>query len=53
MYPSIKPGSIVFIEPAPMFHLFEYGDIVAWKLEKGFIVHRIIRKFEKIKSYFL
>ncbi len=52
MYPSIKPGSVVFIEPATDVSSFEYGDIVAWKLEKGFIVHRIIRKFEKDKKLF-
>jgi signal peptidase I len=46
MYPSIKPGSIVFIEsftddlqPVP-------GDIIAWKKESGFVVHRLIRKEE-------
>ncbi|MDP4224240.1 MAG: signal peptidase I [Bacteroidota bacterium] len=54
MYPSIKPGSIVFIEsftddsqPVP-------GEIIAWKKESGFVVHRLFR-IEEIdnKKYFI
>jgi signal peptidase I len=43
MYPTIKPGSVIYIdrmdtamEPAP-------GEIIAWKKEAGFVVHRLIR----------
>lgn len=52
MYPSIKPRSIVFIEPAADISALEKDDIIAWKLEKGFVVHRIVRKFEKDDKLF-
>lgn len=52
MFPSIKPGSIVFIEPASDISALEKGTIIAWKLEKGFVVHRIVRKFEKDNQIF-
>lgn len=53
MFPSIKPGSIVFIEPASDISALEKGTIIAWKLEKGFVVHRIVRKFEKDNQIFV
>jgi signal peptidase I len=43
MYPTVKPGSIIYIdnpadsdEPVP-------GEIIAWKKDSGFIVHRLVR----------
>lgn len=43
MYPTIKPGSIVLIEPLaddlPPFP----GEIIAWKRDSGFVVHRLAR----------
>lgn len=53
MYPSIKPRSIVFIEPATDISALGNGDIIAWKLEKGFVVHRIVRKSEKDNQVFI
>ncbi len=42
MYPSIKPGSVVFIEPFADGSLPVSGEIIAWKKETGFVVHRLI-----------
>ena len=43
MYPSIKPGTIIFIEPFTVNNDPEPGEIVAWKRESGFVVHRLVR----------
>jgi len=51
MYPSIKPGSIVLIEPLAENIPPSPGEIIAWKRESGFVVHRlvcIIKKGDKI-----
>lgn len=52
MYPSIKPRSLVYIEPAYLPAL-RTGDIVVWKLDTGFVMHRIVRKFEKNNQVFV
>lgn len=43
MYPTIKPGSVVLIEPLfsnlPPFP----GEIIAWKRDSGFVVHRLVK----------
>ena len=40
MFPTIKAGSLIYIEPdidpSP-------GEIIAWKREEGFVVHRLVR----------
>ncbi len=43
MYPSIKPGSIIYIEPVESNNEPASGDIIAWKKDSGFVVHRLIR----------
>jgi signal peptidase I len=43
MYPAIKPGSIIYIEPLDESALLTPGDIIAWKRESGLVVHRLIR----------
>jgi signal peptidase I len=43
MYPSIKPGSIVLIEPFTAGSYPSPGEIIAWKRESGFVVHRLVR----------
>jgi signal peptidase I len=54
MYPSVKPGSVVFIEPfkdgtAPLT-----GEIIAWKRESGLVVHRLISSYiQKGRRYFV
>jgi signal peptidase I len=47
MYPSIKPGSVIYIEPVLHTDLLERGDIIVWKRDSGFVAHRLVRKFEK------
>lgn len=41
MYPAIKPGSFIYIDPCN--EQVEDGDIIAWKFEKGIVVHRLVR----------
>jgi len=43
MYPSIRPGSVIFIEPLGEESGPAPGEIIAWKRESGFVVHRLIR----------
>jgi signal peptidase I len=43
MYPSIKPGSIILIEPLAEALHPSPGEIIAWKRESGFVVHRLVR----------
>jgi len=43
MYPSIKPGSIILIEPLAETLPPSPGEIIAWKRESGFVVHRLVR----------
>jgi signal peptidase I len=43
MYPSIKPGSIIFIDPLRENTDPLRGEMIAWKRDTGFIVHRLIR----------
>ena len=43
MYPSIKPGTTIFIGPQTEYTDLVPGEIIAWKRESGFVVHRFIR----------
>lgn len=43
MYPSIKPGSMVLIEPLNIKGLPHPGEIIAIRREQGLIVHRLSR----------
>ena len=40
MYPAIKPGSFIYIDPCN--EQVKAGDIIAWKCEKGIVVHRLL-----------
>jgi signal peptidase I len=53
MYPSIKPGSIIIIEPLKVKGPPVPGEIIAIQREKGLIVHRLtgIIKKEGITFY--
>ncbi len=42
MYPSVKPGSVILLEPYPPLHQPEKGEIIAWKRDSGFVVHRLV-----------
>jgi signal peptidase I len=43
MYPSIKPGSVILIEPAPAGYFPSPGEIIAWKRKSGLVAHRLVR----------
>jgi signal peptidase I len=43
MFPAIKPGSVILIEPVTDEEPPVPGDIIAWKRDSGFVVHRLIR----------
>lgn len=43
MYPSIKPGSVILIEPITLKGPPVPGEIIAIKRESGLIVHRLVR----------
>ena len=54
MYPSIKPGSVIFIEPFKIGAEPIPGEIIAWKRDSGFVVHRLIRCYiQKHQKYFI
>jgi signal peptidase I len=43
MYPTVKPGSIIYIEPLIENMSPVPGEIIAWKRESGFVVHRLVK----------
>lgn len=43
MYPAIKPGSLIIIEPISQKGKPVEGEIIAIKREKGIIVHRLTK----------
>ena len=43
MYPCIKPGSLILIEPVKIKGIPVPGEIVAIKRESGLVVHRVRR----------
>jgi len=47
MYPLIKPGSLIYIEPLVEDTVPAPGEITALKKDSGFIVHRLVRIFEE------
>jgi signal peptidase I len=47
MYPCIKPGSLILIEPVILKGPPKPGEIIAIKRENGLIVHRLVRTFSK------
>jgi signal peptidase I len=44
MYPAIKPGSLILIEPLKVKGNPVPGEIVALKRDAGMVVHRVVRK---------
>jgi signal peptidase I len=54
MYPSIKPGSVIFIEPYKKGAEPVPGEIIAWKRDSGFVVHRLVKCYkQKYQKYFV
>ena len=47
MYPCIKPGSLILIEPIHLKGLPVPGEIIAIQRRNGLIVHRLTRKIAK------
>jgi signal peptidase I len=47
MYPTIRPGSYIHIEPLNDNKMPATGEIVAWKRDSGFVVHRLVRIVKK------
>jgi signal peptidase I len=47
MYPGIKPGSLILIEPINLKGLPVPGEIIAIRRESGLIVHRLVRIIKK------
>lgn len=43
MYPTIKPGNAILIEPINLKGIPKPGEIIAIKRDKGFVVHRLVR----------
>ena len=52
MYPAVKPGSVIYIEPYKTDSGPAPGDIIAWKRESGFVVHRLVRIIMKDKRQY-
>jgi signal peptidase I len=47
MYPCIKPGSLIVIEPLNIKELPRPGEIIAIRRESGLIVHRLSKIINK------
>jgi signal peptidase I len=47
MYPCIKPGSLILIEPLNIKGLPRPGEIIAIRRESGLIVHRLSKTVNK------
>jgi signal peptidase I len=43
MYPCIKPGSLILIEPIRLKGFPRRGEIIAIKTDSGLIVHRLVK----------
>jgi signal peptidase I len=54
MYPSIKPGSLVLIEPIHLKGAPLPGEIIAITVEKGLIIHRLVKiVVKRNEKYFI
>ncbi len=47
MYPAIKPGSLILVEPLKQKGKPVPGEIVALKRETGLVVHRVVKRLMK------
>jgi signal peptidase I len=54
MYPSIKSGSVIFIEPLNPDTEPVRGEIIAWKRDSGIVVHRLVSTYiTKHQKYYV
>jgi signal peptidase I len=49
MYPCIKPGSLILIEPIRLKGIPRPGEIIAIETENGLIIHRLVKIVVKNK----
>src|SRR5512133_3391429 len=47
MYPCIKPGSVLLIEPIGIKGKPVPGEIIAIRRESGLVVHRLVKTIDK------
>jgi signal peptidase I len=47
MYPCIRPGSLILIEPLNIKGMPRKGEIIAIRREAGLIVHRLVKIIKK------
>lgn len=47
MYPCIKPGSLILIEPINLKGLPQPGEIIAIRWANGLVVHRLVKTVVK------
>lgn len=47
MYPCIRPGSVLLIEPLKLKGLPKPGEVVAIRRENGLVVHRVTKIIKK------
>ncbi len=45
MYPTIRPRSVIYIDFPGKGADFAPGEIIAWKRDSGFVVHRLISTY--------
>ena len=54
MYPSIKSGSVIFIESLKQGIEPVPGEIIAWKRDSGIVVHRLVSTYiTKHQKYYV
>ena len=54
MHPSIKSGSVIFIEPCEPGAKPHPGEIIAWKRDTGIVVHRLVNVYDqKMQRHFV
>ena len=54
LYPSIKSGSVIFIEPYEPGAKPRPGEIIAWKRDAGIVVHRLVHVYDqKMQKHFV
>jgi signal peptidase I len=52
MYPAIRPGSVIHIEPLNQGSIPLPGELIAWKREAGLVVHRLVRIIKRENQTF-
>lgn len=54
MHPSIKSGSVIFIQPYEPGAKPRPGEIIAWKRDTGIVVHRLVNVYsQKMQMHYV